>query len=179
MRIAEHKYKCGDLVLKRVKGVEPGRCKKLQALWHGPWVVVEAISPALYKIKDRRRTAIVHHDMIKECRDRVIPRWVSALKRELGIEDIQAESVFSSGSVASSDGEDANRGSDIEYEEEIDGGLGEAAALEDDAGIGGDLPDLYGRNDGDETFVYDGGSGRRKRKPRRYDDFLRWDELDV
>ena len=38
--------------------------------------MVKSISPVLYKIQGRKRTEIVHHDLIKLCNSKEIPLWL-------------------------------------------------------------------------------------------------------
>ncbi|CAC5382935.1 unnamed protein product [Mytilus coruscus] len=62
---------CIKLDTARKVGISP----KLKAPWKGPYVVVEAKSPVLLKMKDRGREEVVHHDRLKLCIDREIPLW--------------------------------------------------------------------------------------------------------
>ncbi|CAG2252545.1 unnamed protein product [Mytilus edulis] len=70
------KYCVGDIVLKLDTARKVGISPKLKAPWKGPYVVIEVKSPALLKIKDRKREEVVHHDRLKLCIDREIPLWL-------------------------------------------------------------------------------------------------------
>jgi hypothetical protein len=57
-----------------------GQSKKLQKPSIGPFVVTQKFSPALYRIKNRRKERVVHHDRLKKCSDRDIPVWLTRLR---------------------------------------------------------------------------------------------------
>jgi hypothetical protein len=78
-RVAENQYKPGDLVDKR----HPIN-KKLEIPWDGPFVVTEIKGKALYKIANKKRQMVVHHDLLKPCTSREIPKWVDSLREKLG-----------------------------------------------------------------------------------------------
>ena len=54
-----------------VKGVS----KKLVKPWQGPGVVLQRITPALYLVKTKEDTRVVHHDKMRLCKDRITPSW--------------------------------------------------------------------------------------------------------
>ena len=85
-----------------------GQCKKLQPVWHGPFCVIAVLSPALYKIRDRKRDQVVHHDRLKLCEDRYVPLWMKWIqhhvltmetkipdKHSSGVSDLDASSTDS------------------------------------------------------------------------------------
>ncbi len=41
------------------------------------------MSPALYRVRDRKGTHVFHHDKLKLCEDRQIPLWVRRKRHEL------------------------------------------------------------------------------------------------
>ena len=49
----------------------------------GPLVVVEVINPVLYRVRDRKREYVLHHDLLKRCEDRAIPLWLRKIRHEL------------------------------------------------------------------------------------------------
>ena len=60
-----------------------GECKKLKPMLIGPLLVVEVVTPVLYKVKDHHREYILHHDRIKLCEDRAIPMWLWQLRHQI------------------------------------------------------------------------------------------------
>ncbi|VDI46658.1 Hypothetical predicted protein [Mytilus galloprovincialis] len=73
----------GDIVLKLDTARKVGISPKLKAPWKGPYVVIEVKSPALLKIKDRKREEVVHHDRLKLCIDREIHLWLQRLRNDI------------------------------------------------------------------------------------------------
>ena len=59
-RAGEKKYCPGDLVYKR-----HAISKKLETPWVGPYVVIQRLSDCVYKITDKRKASVLHHDQIK------------------------------------------------------------------------------------------------------------------
>ena len=43
---------------------------KKQPIWSGPWIVTQVISSVLYRIANRKRSIVAHHDSLKLCSDR-------------------------------------------------------------------------------------------------------------
>ena len=76
LKLQEHHYEVGDFVFRRRDACKTGSSKKLNSIWMGPLVVVEVINPVLYRVRDRKREYVLHHDLIKRCEDRVIPLWL-------------------------------------------------------------------------------------------------------
>ena len=60
-----------------------GECKKLKPIWIGPLLVIEVVTPVLYKVKDYHREYILNHDRIKLCEDRAIPMWLWQLRHRI------------------------------------------------------------------------------------------------
>ena len=60
-----------------------GECKKLKPIWIGPLLVIEVVTPVLYKVKDHCREYILHHDKIKLCEDHAIPMWLWQLRHRI------------------------------------------------------------------------------------------------
>ena len=71
IKVLEKSYKVGDLVYILDKTTVQGTSRKLRAAWKGPVVVIEKITPYVYK------EIVVNHDMIKICKDRDLPRWAN------------------------------------------------------------------------------------------------------
>lgn len=57
-----------------------GQSKKLQKPWIGPFVGTGKLSPVLYRIKNRRKENVVHHDRLKRCSGRDTPIWLTRLR---------------------------------------------------------------------------------------------------
>ncbi|XP_046548023.1 uncharacterized protein LOC124257985 [Haliotis rubra] len=55
-------------------GATPGRCKKLCPVWKGPYLIEKRLSSTLFLVAGQRRKFTAHHDQMKLCRDRVVPR---------------------------------------------------------------------------------------------------------
>ncbi|CAG2234196.1 unnamed protein product [Mytilus edulis] len=60
-----------------------GVCPKLKAPWKGPFVVAEVKSPVLYKIRNKKTSAVVHHDRLKLSQIHDLPVWTQKLKRRI------------------------------------------------------------------------------------------------
>lgn len=69
-RLKENSFKVGSLVYKSNTFY-----RKLDAPWKGPYVIVEILSPVVYKIRDQRRTEVIHHDRLKPHHSSNIPDW--------------------------------------------------------------------------------------------------------
>jgi hypothetical protein len=51
--------------------------------WKGPGVVIEKLTPYLYKIKLKRVIIIANHDRLKLCQDREVPEWAQKLSQQI------------------------------------------------------------------------------------------------
>jgi len=60
-----------------------GKCKKLCPPWKGTGVVVEKLTPYLYRVKLKGAVTTANHDLLKACMDRDIPVWVKKLQNKL------------------------------------------------------------------------------------------------
>jgi hypothetical protein len=56
-------------------------------------VVAESFPP-LYRIRDRRGDAVIHHDRLKRCDDRTIPIWLRLIRNQLLDFKLEEESVL-------------------------------------------------------------------------------------
>ena len=65
-----------------------GQSKKLQPIWPGPWIVTQVISSVLYRIANRKRSMVAHHDSLILCSDRDLPIWLPRKRHELTGEDV-------------------------------------------------------------------------------------------
>ena len=48
--------------------------------------MTEVVTPYLYRVADRRRTMVLHHDKLKLCEDREIPFWIRRKRHSLGMD---------------------------------------------------------------------------------------------
>ena len=77
-RIVQNQYQPGQLVYKRHHNH-----KKFEIPWVGPYVVMEMLSDCLYRVADKRKTYVLHHDLLKPYQSRVIPVWATKKSQEL------------------------------------------------------------------------------------------------
>ena len=76
-------FQRGDLVYKVNSATKIGVSKKLSPIFTGPYLVIDVLSPALYRVEDRKRTWVVHHDKLLSCQDRSVPFWIRAKRHQL------------------------------------------------------------------------------------------------
>ena len=72
LRVVQHAYQEGDLVYKLDSSSKIGQSSKLRSPWMGPFLVIGS-RPPLYRIQDKKKEYVVHHDRLKRCHDRHIP----------------------------------------------------------------------------------------------------------
>lgn len=85
-------YSKGDLVYKLDESTKIGESKKLRPVLEGPYVVLEAITPSLYRLVNRRKTCVVHHDKLRICRSRGVPYWLRRKRSQLlGLTEVPEE----------------------------------------------------------------------------------------
>ena len=80
LRKLVHDYKVGDAVFVLDSSGGKGKCKKLLPPWKGPGIILEKLSPSLFRVKTGRMSSVVNHDRIKECRNRELPHWILRLQ---------------------------------------------------------------------------------------------------
>lgn len=71
LHIRERQYKVGDLVYWRRNAG-----KKVESVWLGPGVVIAMKSDTIYEVRTRRDVLILHHDKLKICQARELPKWI-------------------------------------------------------------------------------------------------------
>ena len=59
-----------------------GQSKILQPIWSGPWIVTHVISSVLYRIANRKRSMVAHHDSLKLCSNHDLPIWLLRKRHE-------------------------------------------------------------------------------------------------
>ena len=83
LKLQEYHYEVGDFVFRCNKASKVGSSKKLNPIWVGPLLVTEVINPVLYRVRDRKREYVLHHDLLKRCEDRTIPFWLRKMRHNL------------------------------------------------------------------------------------------------
>ncbi len=83
LKLYQREYEVGDLVYLIDSSSKIGLCKKLKPPWLGPFIVVNKLSPILYRIKNRKKETVVHHDRLKLCEDRDVPGWLKRMRHNV------------------------------------------------------------------------------------------------
>ncbi|CAG2185743.1 unnamed protein product [Mytilus edulis] len=84
-KLFQRTYDVGDAVYRIDSATKVGESKKLRSPWQGPYLVIKVISPVLYRIQKRKKALVVHHDKLKPCEDRVLPKWLKYAKHRLSL----------------------------------------------------------------------------------------------
>ena len=88
VKLKQTSYEVGDIVLRQKDAGVVGVSKKLLAPWSDPWIVAEVISATSYRIVNRNRSTVVHHDKLKKCTNRSFPlRVLRRRQRIMGGEE--------------------------------------------------------------------------------------------
>ena len=76
-RVKIHPYKPGDLVYRRNH-----KLKKFEPVWNGPLVVVKVLDNHLYRCAGRRRSYLLHHDLLAPYlpSSTTVPNWTKAIQ---------------------------------------------------------------------------------------------------
>ena len=82
LRMLENTFNIGDLVYKRDSSTRVGVSSKLRPPWIGPYIVV-GCSPPRYRVADRKKEYVLHHDRLKPCNDGHIPLWARRKRHTL------------------------------------------------------------------------------------------------
>jgi hypothetical protein len=82
-RLKQTTYDVGDVVYKLHTGSGRGENRKLKPAWIGPLLVTKVLSPYLYRVKDKKREQVLHHDRLKSCQDRSIPMWLRRMRHDI------------------------------------------------------------------------------------------------
>ena len=83
LKLQETHYEVGDFVYRLNGASKTGESKKLKPVWVGPLVVTDVLNPILFRVKDRKREYVLHHDRLKLCEDHHIPLWLRKLRHSL------------------------------------------------------------------------------------------------
>ena len=83
VKVKIRELKLGDLVYQLDTATVKGKTRKLSPSWKGPGVVIEKLTPYLYKIKLKRVIITANHDRLKLCHDREVPEWAQKLSQQM------------------------------------------------------------------------------------------------
>ena len=76
LQIHAQQYVPGDLVYR-----QNPRGKKLEHLWIGPLVVTKRYNASLYQVANRKKSCVLHHDLLRPYTASLVPNWAQALCR--------------------------------------------------------------------------------------------------
>ena len=122
-----------------------GQSKKLQPIWSDPWIVTQMISSVLYRIANRKRSMVAHHDSLKLCSDRDLPIWLLRKRHELKGEDV-GDRVLEQATDALGDSEHGNGdnlGLENLFAEMTEEGLEQRSQTQDMPYLNDDDPELF------------------------------------
>jgi hypothetical protein len=83
VKVRVRELKLGDLVYQLDTAIVKGKTRKLSPSWKGPIVVIEKLTPYLYKIKLKWGIITANHDRLKLCQDREVPEWAQKLSQQI------------------------------------------------------------------------------------------------
>jgi hypothetical protein len=83
VKVRVRELNLGDLVYQLDTATVKGKTRKLSPSWKGPGVVIEKLTPYLYKIKLKRVIITANHDRLKLCQDREVPEWAQKLSQQI------------------------------------------------------------------------------------------------
>ena len=83
VKMFQRSFQKGDLVYKLNSATKVGQSRKLSPVFTGPYLVMEVLSSALYRVEDRKRSWVVHHDKLIICQDRSVPLWMRTKRHKL------------------------------------------------------------------------------------------------
>ena len=56
--------------------------KKLQKPWEGPLVVMKCLGGSVYRLSDKKKAQVLHHDRLKPYNSEFIPQWARKLSKQ-------------------------------------------------------------------------------------------------
>ena len=83
VKVRRHVYQIGDLVYKLDQSTVVGESKKLRPIYKGPMMIEQVLSDSLYKVTDRKKSFVLHHDKLIPCTAREIPLWLRRKRSKL------------------------------------------------------------------------------------------------
>ena len=154
------RFKVGDVVLRKNNAGVVGGSKKLNPVWKGEWVIVEVKSPVLFKVKNHKKTMVLHHDKLKLCTDEVLPRWVIRLRLRVlrDMENSSSSSEENEGQRGGAVGLGSEEGVESEWGIS-DSEEGKMAGVLADTEFSGDEQATLEFEDGDEQDTSEYGEG--------------------
>ena len=73
-------FQPGDLVYQVQSAMKVGESRKLKNPLKGPFLIIDVLSPILYRIKGRKTVSVVHHDRLLKGHDRDVPIWMRRMR---------------------------------------------------------------------------------------------------
>jgi hypothetical protein len=83
VKVRVRELKLENLVYQLDTATVKGKTRKLSPSWKGPGMVIEMLTPYLYKIKLKRVIITANHDRLKLCQDREVPEWAQKLSQQI------------------------------------------------------------------------------------------------
>jgi hypothetical protein len=77
-QLKEQIYRPGDLVFRHNPNT-----KKLETPWLGPLVVMKKLSDVVYRLVNRKKSIVIHHDQLKPYPCEFVPGWARKVQRSL------------------------------------------------------------------------------------------------
>ena len=90
-KVVVTRFEVGDVVYLLDSSTKVKQSTKLRPIYTGPYIVIKVLSPLLFKIKNRKREVVMHHDRIKPCLDRNLPLWLRRMRHEILETDLMEE----------------------------------------------------------------------------------------
>ncbi len=82
-RMQRIQYEVGDIVYQLDSSTKIGQTKKLMPIFKGPYLILQHLAPALYRLTGRKSSFVAHHDKLLICKDREIPLWLRLKRHDL------------------------------------------------------------------------------------------------
>lgn len=57
--------------------------RKFEFPWAGPYIITQKFGPVVYKIRNKNKTEIIHHDKLKPFLSAEAPSWVEKIQNEI------------------------------------------------------------------------------------------------
>ena len=83
LKLHEHSYQIGDCVYILNTTSKKGVSKKLIDPWKGPGIILNKLTPYLFRVKLQESVITINHDRITLCHSREIPSWILRYKANL------------------------------------------------------------------------------------------------
>ena len=94
IRVLERQYAKNDLVYLLDTAATKGKCRKLSPPWRGPGIILDCLTPYLYRVQLSNKIVVVNHDKLKMCRDRVVPTWIKTYKEQTTVDTQDDNGVY-------------------------------------------------------------------------------------